>query len=71
MEKKTLADYPELVKQCHPTKNKIDPKTLTHGSREKIWWLCKNGHEWQAQILNRTTNQSGCPDCYKNRITKN
>ena len=58
--------YPELVTQWHPTKNgKIRPDEFTAGSGKKVWWICKKGHSWRAQIRHRTTSKSGCPECSK------
>lgn len=58
--------FPELCAEWHPTKNGIDePKMFKPFSSQRVWWLCKNGHEWKAQISNRTSNNSGCPDCPK------
>ena len=31
-------------------------------SDKKVWWKCKNGHEWQAMIGNRHRG-NGCPYC--------
>ena len=50
--KKTVADYPELVAQWHPTKNgDLRPEDVSAGnSRLKVWWKCSGGpdHEWSA-----------------------
>jgi len=61
---------PNLIKQWHPTKNKdLTPFDVTPGSHKKVWWKCKQGHEWQAQIKSRT-NGSGCPYCSGNLPSK-
>ena len=47
---------PDLAAQWHPTKNGIlTPKDVMIHSWKKVWWLCENGHEWQAQINPRST----------------
>ena len=52
-----------LLKQWHPTKNvSLTPRDVTSGSRQKVWWLCEKGHEWQAAVYTRTGG-SGCPYC--------
>jgi len=54
---------PELAKEWHPTKNgTLTPYNVTFKSNKKVWWHCKNGHEWQAKILSRAYG-SGCPFC--------
>jgi hypothetical protein len=55
---------PNLAKEWHPTKNlPLTLEDVTAGSKRKVWWVCKKGHEWQAEVKNRT-NDSGCPQCY-------
>lgn len=54
---------PLLVAEWHPTKNKgLSPKDFTSMSEKKVWWLCSEGHEWQASISGRTRGR-GCPVC--------
>jgi len=53
---------PKLAKEWHPTKNgELTPYDVTCGSNKEVWWLCKNGHEWEKQIKVRNIN--GCPYC--------
>lgn len=57
---------PELAKEWHPTKNgNLTARDFTSGSNKKVWWVCKNGHEWMAQINSRIGSGSGCPFCNK------
>ena len=59
---------PELAKEWHPQKNvNITPYEVTKGSSKKVWWLCVNGHEWEACIASRA-NGRGCPFCANNKI---
>ena len=56
--------YPEIVKEWHPTLNKeLKATEVTYGSEKKAWWLCPKGHSYKATINNRTLRQSGCPQC--------
>lgn len=56
-------NYPELVKEWHSTKNgNLKPENVTIGSPRKVWWKCKNGHEWESKIAERTKGK-GCPYC--------
>jgi len=62
-ENSLLAIYPELANEWHPTKNgKLTPDMVSKGSKKKVWWLCKRGHEWRAVIHSRTGGV-GCPYC--------
>ena len=75
--KKVLKGYndlettnPELAKEWHPIKNgTLKPEMVTRGNNKKVWWLCRQGHEWQARINNRTSsNHTGCPYCAGQKV---
>ena len=71
--KKFLSEYPELIKEWHPTKNwKLKPEEFTYGSKKKVWWLCPNGHEYDSVINKRTKKekQQGCPYCSGRRVSE-
>ena len=56
--------HPEIAVEWHPELNgELTPQMVSWGSRRKVWWVCKKGHEWQAVIQSRTLNQHGCPIC--------
>jgi hypothetical protein len=41
-----------------------DPRTLHVGTKEKVWWRCAEGHEWEAAVSTRTRKlATGCPSC--------
>ena len=64
-----LTLHPGLASEWHPTKNgSLTPSDVLAGSTIKVWWQCKNGHEWQSQVGERYRG-SGCPDCNKERKT--
>ena len=75
--KKALKGYndlqtvnPELAKEWNYKKNgSLNPTNVTAGSNKKVWWKCKNGHVWQANICDRNKGQ-GCPYCVGKRISK-
>jgi len=39
------------------------PSQVSCGSGKKVWWKCKNGHNWQAPIYNRSYGIGKCPEC--------
>jgi hypothetical protein len=39
-----------------------DPTNVIAGSHKKLSWQCELGHQWRAQIKDRTTGR-GCPSC--------
>lgn len=54
---------PDIASEWHPSKNHhISPNQVTAKSDKRVWWLCKNGHEWKAQVKNRS-NGNNCPYC--------
>lgn len=74
--KKTLAGYndlatthPQLAKEWHPTKNnELTPDMFSAGSNKKVWWQCKQGHEWQAYIGTRASQKTRCPVCCNKKV---
>lgn len=52
---------PSLATEWHPTKNDCSPTDFPFMSGKKVWWMCNEGHEWQAAISTRA--RSGCPYC--------
>lgn len=45
----------------------LTPENVTYGSQRQVWWMCENGHSWQARAYARTTGNSRCPYCTKKR----
>ena len=68
--KKTLTGFndlqithPQIAAEWHPSMNgDLTPTQVRAGSSEKVWWLDKYGHIWQAAIVDRYLG-SGCPTC--------
>ena len=61
----------ELASEWHLTKNNLTPYDVTYGSGKVVWWKCKVcNHEWESNILNRSTNGNGCPKCNKSKGEK-
>ena len=65
-------NHPEIAAQWHPTKNSdLRPEEVVFGSGAKVWWKCPKGpdHEWQARIVARTNQNSGCPCCRGSQLS--
>lgn len=61
---------PRLAQEWHPTKNSgITPFDVTAGSGKKVWWQCPLGHEYQATIHDRNSDDTQCPICDATRQT--
>lgn len=62
---------PKLASEWHPLKNKhLRPYDFVAGSKVKVWWICKEGHAWMAQIAHRNKGRN-CPVCANRIILKN
>lgn len=71
--KKFISDYPNLLSEWDFKKNSvIQPNQVTHGSKKKIWWKCKIGHNWQQRPQDRTRagEEQGCPYCAGQKPSK-
>ena len=55
--------YPQLASEWNFVKNDmLVPNNVVAGSTKIVWWKCRHGHEWEAQIRARTKG-NGCPYC--------
>ncbi|MCF2132031.1 hypothetical protein L1I79_37270 [Strepomyces sp. STD 3.1] len=55
--------HPEVSKEWNPKKNEeLTPNDVSFGSNKKVWWLCGNGHEWEA-VINKKVKNNKCPHC--------
>ena len=62
--------HPDLATQWHPLKNgNLSPDEVSQGSSKRAWWVCKEGHEWDAVIASRTRIGNGCPYCAGLRVS--
>jgi len=55
--------YPEIAKDWHPTRNRLQPDQVLPKSNRRVWWQCEKEHEWQSPISSRTRYLTGCPKC--------
>lgn len=56
---------PKIAAQWYQELNGLlTPQMVTAGSNKKAWWICEEGHVWEAVINNRTSKlKQGCPIC--------
>ena len=48
-----------------------DPSEVSVGSNVKVRWKCKEGHTWEAAVVNRTPPRTGrCPTCIGKTVLK-
>ncbi len=55
--------HPKLLDQWDFEKNTLRPDSVSHGSHEKVWWKCEQGHRYQQAINKKTSRKTGCPVC--------
>lgn len=64
------SNYPELMKEWNYYKNTgINPNACIKTTSKKVWWKCKEGHEWEAAIVKRVAGTS-CPYCMNRKVIK-
>lgn len=59
---------PEIARDWDWDKNSLKPSEVVVKSTRRAWWLCAQGHSWDAQISSRTGQGTGCPYCAGIRI---
>ncbi|MFZ4454922.1 MAG: zinc-ribbon domain-containing protein [Bacteroidales bacterium] len=56
--------FPNLLNEWNYIRNKgLAPSDVSSKSALKVWWTCKEGHEWESSIGNRTQGGNNCPYC--------
>ncbi len=59
--------FPDIAKEWHSIKNgDLMPTQVTSRSNKKVWWQCKEGHEWYATVDSRS--RTICPICTNRKI---
>jgi Zn finger protein HypA/HybF involved in hydrogenase expression len=54
----------ELSKEWHPILNAENtPTNIFPSSKEKHWWICEKGHEFESTPFQRHYMKQGCPYC--------
>ena len=67
--KDLISLFPEIAKEWDYERNDgLDPAKITPASNRKVWWICQNGHHYQAWMSDRTgKHKTGCPYCARKR----
>lgn len=59
---------PKLAELWHPSLNEKTVSETHPGSKAKVWWLGKCGHDWEAptskMAISLESKSQGCPYCY-------
>ena len=54
--------HPDIARLWH-NKNGPSPCQVSAGSQKKAWWLCPQGHAWEAAISSVALDGCSCPYC--------
>ena len=61
--------HPELAEEWDYERNgDLKPTDVLYGSHKRVWWKCKNGHEWETEIKDRGSSGQSCPYCSNKRV---
>lgn len=60
---------PDLAAEWNHEKNgDLKPTDVLRNCRERVWWKCAEGHEWQTTVLARAKkNGTNCPICSRKK----
>jgi len=59
--------FPRIAREWSTANLPLLPWQVTAFSNTKVWWICENGHEWEALISTRSYG-SQCPYCSGIRV---
>lgn len=63
------AKCPQIAAEWNYSRNgRLLPSSFAWASNKKVWWKCPKGHEYQAQISNRTVLGRKCPVCSNQQL---
>jgi len=68
--------YPKITKMWDYKKNTLKPEKILAGSKTKVWWVCKNKHEFKKEVSLVVNSNGFCGGCgredgsYKTFATK-
>ncbi|SCX09669.1 Probable Zinc-ribbon domain-containing protein [Lachnospiraceae bacterium YSD2013] len=59
-----LSQFPEIAAEWNYEKNSpLTPDNITKASKQKVWWTCENGHDYEQHVDKRTLRGYNCPIC--------
>lgn len=68
MLKGKIGDHKYLLDEWVYKKNiLVKPSSISVWSKQKYWWKCKNGHEWETRVCTRASG-SNCPYCTNRKV---
>ena len=64
--------HPKIAREWNKERNgDLKPTDVIANSNKRVWWKCKEGHEWSGLIANRARRgkaDPGCPYCSGRKV---
>ena len=64
--------HPKIARERNKERNgDLKPTDVIASSNKRVWWKCKEGHEWSDFIVNRAPKgkaDPGCPYCSGRKV---
>ena len=64
--------HPEIAREWNKERNgDLKPTDVIANSNKRVWWKCREGHEWPGLIANRARKgkaDPGCPHCSGRKV---
>ena len=64
--------HPKIAREWNKERNvDLKPTDVIANSNKRVWWKCKEGHEWSCLIVNRARKgkaDPGCPYCSGRKV---
>ena len=64
--------HPKIAREWNKERNGgLKPTDVIANSNKRVWWKCKDGHEWSGLIVNRARKgkaDPGCPYCSGRKV---
>ena len=64
--------HPKIAREWNKERNgDLKPTDAIANSNKRVWWKCKEGHEWSGLIANRARKgkaDPGCPYCSGRKV---
>ena len=62
------SQFPDLMKEWDFDKNEVSPYEISYHYDNKVFWICENGHSYEASVYSRVQKKTGCPVCANQKI---
>lgn len=64
--------HPKIAREWNKERNgDLKPTDVIASSNKRVWWKCKEGHEWSGLVANRARKgkaDPGCPYCSGRKV---